>query len=272
MFVIGIDAGISMTKVVGIHNGQMISPFCMSISEPVASIYSALDKFMHDNSLSPSAIDRIMLTGVGARYIDGDMYGIPTSKVDEFTADCLGASHGYDADRMIVVSMGTGTTILKYEDGKATHIGGIAMGGGTLSGLSSLLFHTDDISHVIALAAKGDVNAINMNIGEISKDEIPGLPSYATASLFAKAQASSRPEDIALGIIWTVIQTIGSATVLAAQHTGIRDFCMIGSLSQLPQCREIFDIMQQLYGVRFHIPEHSPFATAIGAALTPHNS
>lgn len=269
MFVIGIDAGISTTKVAGIRDGQIINPIRMPSTEPVASLYSALDRYMHDNGLSAADIDSIMLTGVGASYVDGDIYGILTGKVDEFTADCLGARHGCDAENMVVASMGTGTTLLKYEAGKVSHLGGIAMGGGTLAGLSRLLFHTDDISHVIDLAARGNINNVNVNIGDISKEEIPGLPTYATASLLGKAQSDSRLEDVALGVIWTVVQTIGSATILASQHTGISDFCMIGSLSQLPQCREIFDMMQQLYGVRFHIPEYAAFATAIGAAIAP---
>ena len=42
---------------------------------------------------------------------------------------------------------------------------------------------------------------------------------------------------------------------------------MIGNLTLLPQCREVFPAMEKLYGVRFRIPKYSEFCTAIGAAL-----
>ena len=43
---------------------------------------------------------------------------------------------------------------------------------------------------------------------------------------------------------------------------------MIGNLTLLPQCREVFPAMEKIYGVRFIIPEYSEFCTAIGAALS----
>jgi type II pantothenate kinase len=36
----------------------------------------------------------------------------------------------------------------------------------------------------------------------------------------------------------------------------------------MPQCREVFDELEGLYGVRFHIPPYAEYSTAIGAALT----
>ena len=89
----------------------------------------------------------------------------------------------------------------------------------------------------------------------------------ATASLFSKAQYDAPKEDLTLGIITMVLQTIGSAAILAALNSGIKDFVLIGNLSLLPQCKDVFPMMEQLYNVRFHIPKYSEFCTAIGAAL-----
>ena len=57
------------------------------------------------------------------------------------------------------------------------------------------------------------------------------------------------------------------AAVLAALNSDINEFVMIGNLTLLPQCHEVFPMMEQLYNVRFHIPKYSEFCTAIGAAL-----
>ena len=89
----------------------------------------------------------------------------------------------------------------------------------------------------------------------------------ATASLFSKAQYDAPKEDIALGIIVMVLQSIGSAAVLSALNTDIRDFVLIGNLTLLPQCKDIYPMLEKVYGVHFHIPKYSEFCTAIGAAL-----
>ena len=47
-------------------------------------------------------------------------------------------------------------------------------------------------------------------------------------------------------------------------------FMCIGNLTRLPDCKVIFPIMEDLYGVRFHIPAHAEFCTALGAALAYH--
>lgn len=265
--VIGIDVGISTTKIVGIRNNRIIRPIRINATDPVTSLYGAFGKYLNDNNLELSDVEHVMLTGVGSAYIKGSVYGLPTSKTEEFIADGLGAQYESNLNRMIVVSMGTGTTLVKYDKGDISHIGGIGMGGGTLAGLSRLLLGTDDIKHVSKLAESGNISHIDLHIGDICSEDIPGLPSYATASLFGNAQSTASHEDIAIGIICTVIQTIGSAAVLSSINSGIKDFVMIGNLTLLPQCRRIFSIMEQIYGVRFHIPKHSEFATAIGSAL-----
>ncbi|MBR6319322.1 MAG: pantothenate kinase, partial [Prevotella sp.] len=117
------------------------------------------------------------------------------------------------------------------------------------------------------LAMQGDIRHVNLLIGDISAQPLPGLPMEATASIFARAQNDASREDIACGIISMVLQSIGSAAVLAAQGTGCRDMVLIGNLSLLPQCKEVFPALERLYGVRFHIPKFSEYCTAIGAAL-----
>ena len=89
----------------------------------------------------------------------------------------------------------------------------------------------------------------------------------AVASLFSNAKANASREDIAKGLIWMVLQCIGSATILSSLESGIKDFVLIGNLTLLPQCREVFPAMEKLYNVRFRIPKYSEFCTAIGAAL-----
>ena len=265
--VIGIDVGISTTKIVGINNGKVTAPIRITAADPITSLYGAFGKYLHDNDIELKDVEHVMLTGVGAAYIDQSIYGLPTSKSEEFIADGLGARYESKLDHTIVVSMGTGTSFVKCDGDNMRHIGGIGVGGGTLAGLSRLLLNTSDIRQVAALAKQGNIRNIDLTIGDISAIPVPGLTMDTTASNFANAQSDATKEDIAAGLIHMVLQSIGSAAWLASLGSDIRDFVLIGNLSLLPQCKEVFPALETLYNIRFHIPKYSQYCTAIGAAL-----
>ena len=266
--IIGIDVGISTTKIVGLSEGRVISPIRITAADQVTSLYGAFGKFLHDNHIELSDVEQVMVTGVGSAYIDKNIYGIPTNKVDEFVADGLGARFESGLDKAIVVSMGTGTSFVQCEGDEIRHIGGIGIGGGTLQGLARVMLNTRDPKQIETLAKQGNIHNINLLIGDISKHPLPGLPMDATASLFSKAQYDAPKEDIALGIVYMVLQAIGSAAILSALNSGIKDFVLIGNLTLWPQCKEIYPMLEKFYKVHFHIPEYAEFCTAIGAALS----
>lgn len=266
--ILGIDVGISTTKIVGMNESKKIlSPIRIKATDPITSLYGAFGKYLHDNDIALTDVAQVMITGVGSAYINDNVYGCPTQHVEEFHADGLGAKYETQLDRMLVVSMGTGTSIVQCDGDSIRRIGGLGLGGGTLAGLSRIMLKTDDIKQVVALALQGNLKNIDVQIGDISPSALPGLPQNATAALFGNAASNASREDIALGIITTVLQTIGSATILSAIGTGIRDFVLIGNLTRLPQCKEVFPGLEKLFNVKFIIPKHSEYSTAIGAAL-----
>ena len=265
--VIGIDVGISTTKIVGIDEMKVVSPMRITAADPVTSLYGAFGKYLYENHIDLVDVEHVVLTGVGSAYIEKPVYGLSTSRADEFVADGLGARFESKLDHIIVVSMGTGTSLVLCNGNDIHHIGGISIGGGTLQGLSRIMLQTSDIRQVSELAKHGDISNVSLMIGDISAHPLPGLPMNVTASLFANAQTDASKEDIAVGLIHTVLQSVGSAAVLSALNTDIKNFVLIGNLSLLPQCKDVFPMMEQLYNVRFHIPKYSEFCTAIGAAL-----
>ena len=266
--VIGIDVGISTTKIVGINEERgVMSPIRIKATDPVTSLYGAFGKYLYDNNISLADVEQVMITGVGSAYIDSPIYGLPTKKAEEFIADGLGARYETELDRMIVVSMGTGTSLVQCSGDDIRHIGGVGIGGGTLMGLSRIMLKSDDIKQVATLAMQGEIKNVDVLIGDISPNALPGLPKNATASLFGNAKTNATREDIALGIITTVLQTIGSCTILSSLGSGIKEYVLIGNLTLLPQCKDVFHAMEKLYHVHFIIPKYSEFCTAIGAAL-----
>ena len=100
----------------------------------------------------------------------------------------------------------------------------------------------------------------------MSKDP---MADSITASLFGKAtMLTLTKEDMAAGIIRMVLETIGSCAVLSQSSGGFKDFVLIGGLTQLPECKRIFPLMEYLYNVNFIIPKYAPYCTALGAALS----
>ena len=69
--VIGIDVGISTTKIVGINEeGKVISPIRIKATDPVTSLYGAFGKYLYDNNIALTDVEHVMITGVGAAYIE----------------------------------------------------------------------------------------------------------------------------------------------------------------------------------------------------------
>jgi len=264
---IGIDIGGSTTKIAGVHNGAIITPMLVRANDPVASLFGAFGKFIDANSLPLQSVERIMVTGVGASHIGKPIYGLPTAKVEEFLANGLGGLFLTGLSHAIIVSMGTGTALVEASQDSIKHIGGTGIGGGTILGLSSRMLNIRDIELIIKMAEDGDLSHIDLMVGDLTRDLLPGLPPYTTASNFGRISDVATKNDIALGIINMVLQSIGITAIFAVRGIGVKDIALIGKLSVLPQCKDVFAVLRQLFSVEFFIPENAEYGTAVGAAL-----
>lgn len=265
--IIGIDVGGSTTKIVGFDGGTMISPLFVRASDQLASVYGAFGKFTDTNSINLCDIDKVMMTGVGSSFFANELYGIEAEHVSEF--ECVGKGGLYlsGLDKAIIVSMGTGTSIVHAEkNGQIEYMGGTGVGGGTVIGLSKKLLGVSDIENLINLASDGNLSNVDLTIGDITKKDI-GLESHMTAANFGKVSDVATKGDLALGIINMVFESVGMLAVFAARSKGIKDIILTGNLTRLPQGKTITDTMSALFGLNFTIPENAEFATAIGAAL-----
>jgi type II pantothenate kinase len=170
-------------------------------------------------------------------------------------------------EQAIIVSMGTGTALVKADKNQIVHMGGSGIGGGTLLGLSNRMLNVRDIRLLRELAEKGNLENIDLRVGDISRESVPGLPPSATASNFGKISDNASREDIALGIVNLVLQAIGVMAIMAAGSTSNKDVVLIGNMTSIPQGKKIFETLSELFGVNFIIPENARFATALGSAL-----
>lgn len=265
--VIGIDIGGSTTKIVGFDGKSMISPLLVRANDPIASVYGAFGKFLNINSLKIEDIERIMITGVGSSFINNKLFGIPTARVDEFMAIGMGGLFLSNLRKAIIISMGTGTALVKAENNSAVHLGGTGVGGGTLLGLSNRMLNVRNFEELIETAKGGDLSHVDLTIGDISKEVMETLPNETTASNFGKISDLVTNADLAMGIINLVFQTIGMISVFNTRIYNIKDVVLTGNLTNVPQSEYIFSQLSNLYEVNFQTPQNAEYATAIGAAI-----
>lgn len=267
MLTLGLDVGGSTTKAAAIgSDGTITAVLQVKASDQLTSLYGALGRFLHENSLSLDDISQIVLTGVGSSFIDSDIYGIPTVKVREFEAIGKGGLMLSGLDKALVVSMGTGTAFVTADGSDFRHIGGSGMGGGTLLGLSSKILGSDNIEAVLKYAEKGDLANVDLTIADICCGEISTLPPDVTAANFGKIRTTADKSDFALGLINAVIQNAGVLASFACMNSECKKTVVVGSLARIPQTNEILDGVGALNGIKFIIPEKAIFATALGAA------
>ena len=267
---LGIDVGGSTTKIVGFdENKKLIEPMFIHAIDQITSIYGAFGKFTDHNGLSLQDISGIRVTGVGASFLDKGIYGLKFERVSEFK--CIGAGGLYlsGLDRALIASLGTGTACV-YADrcGTVEYLGGTAIGGGTLMGLSKLLLGMDTIKHIYELAEGGDLRHIDLRINNITKkDDLSELPSELTVANFGKISDIATRNDIAHGIINMVFEAVGTTAVFDARTRNIKDIVLTGNLTTIPQAGRIFENIGNMLGANFIIPKHAQYGTVIGAAL-----
>ena len=275
--VIGIDIGGSTTKIVGFRKEQgkkeLITPQLITASDPITSVYGAFGKFTDENRIALNDIEKIMMTGVGSSYVTRGLYGLECLAVPEFKSIGLGGLYVSGLDSALVVSMGTGTALVHANSsGEMKYLGGTGVGGGSVAGLSKLMINAETWEHIVELAASGDLANIDLRIKDLTADSgLPQLSRDLTASNFGNVNDLASREDIAAGIVNLVLETIGMLSVFGARSVGVKDIVLTGNVSSLPLCESKFRQFDGLYeaeGLKFTVPELSPFATVIGTALS----
>lgn len=265
---IGIDIGGTTTDIVGLRDDSIIEPLTVQANDPVASAAGALGKFVADRSVPLSDIERIAITGVGAGFVGDELLGIRTGHVSEFTAIGVGGGYLSGLTTLIAVSMGTGTAVVFVDGQTIEHWGGTGVGGGTLVGLAKRTIGISDIDLILKRAESGDLSRVDLSVKDIADPELFGMPSDTTASNFGKVADDASDFDIARAIVNLVCQTVGVVAAGAARAKNIDRIVITGKTAEVPFAQATFDRLGELYGVRYTIPRLAAFSTAIGAAVS----
>lgn len=267
--ILGIDVGGSTTKVVGLDvHGNPLSMLRVRAEDQVTSLFGALGNYLSSNDLSLQDVRRVVLTGVGSSYVDGDIYGLPTCRVDEFSASGMGALALSGQKRAVVATMGTGTAFLLAERNVGVqHLCGSGIGGGTLGGLCHKLVGMERFGQIKKLALGGDLAQVDLTIRDITRNPAATLDPTLTAANFGNLAEDATCADLAAGAVNLVLQAIGTMTVLACRCCNTSTVVLTGSMTTLDQVKPNFEKFEELYGIHYIVPDNATFATAIGAGL-----
>ena len=165
--------------------------------------------------------------------------------------------------------MGTGTALVHAKGKNIEYLGGTGIGGGTLIGLSKKILGVQSVDIISQLAENGDLNRVDLRIGDITDRELsPTLLMETTAANFGKVSDIATQGDLAMGILNLVFETIAMMSIFAARSHGLKDIILTGNLTAIKQSSVNFESTGKLFGFNFRTPEHSQYATVIGAALT----
>lgn len=266
---IGLDIGSTTTKIVARRrDGTILAAKKYESGEPGSETPGVVETFVSHNNISLSSIRGISFTGVGAAKAPREILGIRCLMAEEFYAIAAGGLLLAQKERAIVVSIGTGTAIVKAEKNDAVRFGGSGVGGGTLSGLARHLYGITNFDEIAALSQKGNISRIDLKIADIFQKEYIGLPPEMTCSNFGKMSPDATREDILLGLANMILETAGVMAGLACRGAGMDTVIITGSLATLPQAAPVFKAFTRQTGLHYTIPPHPPFATAIGATQT----
>ncbi len=219
--------------------------------------------------------EQVHVTGGGDTRIAAALDGVRVRHVPEFEAWARGAQRlagraGWTLpERYLLVSLGTGTSILEIAGGTFQRVGGTALGGGTLLGLARLLCRTESFAEVTALASRGERGRVDLLVRDIYPESALGdlaLPPDLTAANFAKLD-SSDPADLAHALMGLLGENIGIICAAIAHARGIEMLVFGGSaLEANPTLAEILRLTIRMGGREARLLPDGAFCGAVGAA------
>lgn len=266
-YIIGVDLGTSGTKLAA-RGPQRLSFQRRPTVRGETLAARAVEQFLDWAEIPRNEVERLVLTGVRTSFFTRPLLGLPTFTVPEFEAIGRGGVIA-GVERVLVVSMGTGTALVMAGPEGCAHLGGSGIGGGTLSGLGLLLLGEGRPDRIGQMALRGRPEKVDLLMGDICKVDLPNLQRDMTAANFGHVAPDAAPEDIALGLVTMVLQSTGLAASFTLRGKDVRDVALTGALTQLPQAREQFDFMEECFHLRFHLSDTAAYATAYGAAVCP---
>jgi len=278
---VGIDIGATLAKVARCPSADPgAASFDLLLSSDLKLIAD------HVASLRPA---RLGITGGGATGLEA-LLGREARHVSEFEAWAAGARQLLENgggpvvapdEAFLMVSLGTGTSVLHVTEGGAVRVGGTALGGGTVVGLGAALTGAG-FQDLCRLAEKGSAAGVDLRVSDIYGQGEISLAGDLTAANFGKFArhatghgttrgvgdpiAETSRADLAAGVMQLVGENVALICAGLAAATQCRKVVYGGSSVRTnPRLVDVLDEVTRMCGLDPHFPAHGEFAGALGA-------
>jgi type II pantothenate kinase len=256
--------------------------------------------FSKDNPFSLDEIEKILikyrnysiaLTGGGAKKIKKALVeeGVENNLniIDEILAIGIGGSFLSKKKEALIVSLGTGTAMVKVQDGKIEHIGGTGIGGGTIKGLAHFLFKKKNLHCLSAakggkeiylfdylekIAKTGKREKIDLKIKDIVGGPIGKIPANLTASNFGQVNYKSPPpayreNDLSLALFNMVAEVVATLAFFGAKNYHLEKKIVFGGgVAENKIIKKRLKETVQFWGGKAQVLEKARYICAVGAA------
>jgi type II pantothenate kinase len=248
----GIDAGLTLTKVVWQRGRDLV----MSSRETAGG--AVLDVTAR----------RPGVTGAcAASAWRGD--GVPSQEIEAAargTVEMLAHAGRPAAEPFVLALLGTGTAFAAVRDGRVSHLGGCALGGGSFIGIARRLSPGLTFAQAVAGAARGDRRYVDLMVGDAYPDGIGRISGEMTAAHLARAGGST--DDALAGILNLHGESLGQIGASRARMAGCGRMVLAGGFAQEnPLVVQSIAAMSGMFGVPAEAVPHPAYAGALGAAL-----
>ncbi len=264
---IAIDFGGSTTKLIVARERRIVQR-TLTAAAPRPSP-ATVHELLAAAGLDPQAVGQLFVTGGLSRHLPPTLADIPLTHVGEVEAIGRGGLRAAGVAQALVASLGTGTAMVLSVGDHFTHLGGSAVGGGTLIGLGRLLLGLSDAQAIAALAAQGDLTRVDLTVGDIIGGPVGRVPAEFAAAHFGKLirdEAAPSRADIAAGLCNLIGQAIATTVLPTATLTQQTTIVLTGNLIAVGGVRAALEAVDALgSGDRFRVPPLPGFATALGA-------
>nr|WP_106778804.1 type II pantothenate kinase [Lysinibacillus timonensis] len=179
---------------------------------------------------------------------------------------------GHQLEKSIITNIGTGTSIHYMDGSHQIRVGGTGVGGGTLTGLSTIMTGISNFDEITSNAAQGSREHIDLFVKDIYQGMDTPIEGHLTASNFGKVSiipnTKHETNDLLATIQGLVGEVITTLSIQFAEQKETEHIIYIGST--LTDNEHLKKVIGNYTKLKKHQPiflNNSGFAGAVGALL-----
>ncbi|MDQ0199742.1 type II pantothenate kinase [Neobacillus ginsengisoli] len=261
----GIDAGGTLIKIAYLENHQMhYKKFSIEELDTAISWLKLV---------APSVT--VALTG-GKSHIIQKKYFPRGVIIPEFQATCDGArlflleENKKIENPFLLVNIGTGTSWHVVNGDTYERILGSGVGGGTFTGLGTILTEEEDFHQLTILANEGEKGNVDLLVRDIYEMAEPPIDGNLTAANFAKGRNVKHTDSDRMASLTNMIaETVVLLTLQAGAIHRINNVIYIGStLVGNQSLKKNLELYTGMFGLTSRFLQNGEFCGAAGACFS----